>query len=226
MGSHGCLIRRNVNAVDLVVGDVALDPLDLRPHAVQDAARFLRDGLQLLHRQFPGSGDVPLDHELGHYALLSYGHTERVTWRHLGETERRRLEADAPARSWQRPSDQGPMSRNYCWLVGLLLAPRPASRASTMAWYRCSTPILSNTRVMWLRTVFSDNPSKAAICELSKPSAMPSSTARSRGVSSPSGRMLRVGLARAGSARKARTSATSRGHSGSAARGMWFSVSS
>ena len=36
--------------------------------------------------------------------------------------------------------------------VTLLFMPSPASRARTMAWYRCSTPILSNTRVMWLRT--------------------------------------------------------------------------
>src|SRR4051794_40570644 len=64
--AHRLLVRREVHAVDLVVGDVALDPLDLRPHPPQDAAGLLRDGLELLGGQLPGAGDLSLDDELGH----------------------------------------------------------------------------------------------------------------------------------------------------------------
>lgn len=41
-------IRGYVDAVDIVVGDVALDPLNLRSHLSQNATRFLRYGMQLL----------------------------------------------------------------------------------------------------------------------------------------------------------------------------------
>src|SRR5205085_12049626 len=41
--------------------------------------------------------------------------------------------------------------------------PKPESRASTIARPRLSTSSLANTLVRWLRTVFSDRPSVAAI---------------------------------------------------------------
>src|SRR5439155_16839405 len=64
--ADGLLVRRHVHAVDLVVCHVALDPLDLRPHFAQHPAGLLGDRLQLLRRQLPRSGDVPLDHVFGH----------------------------------------------------------------------------------------------------------------------------------------------------------------
>src|SRR6267143_6736129 len=45
---HGVLVRRDVHTVDLVIGDVALEPLDLRAHVLEDPARFLRNRLELL----------------------------------------------------------------------------------------------------------------------------------------------------------------------------------
>src|SRR6266702_7541775 len=41
MLTHQVFTWRDVNTVDLVVGDVALDPLKLRPELLLDAARFL-----------------------------------------------------------------------------------------------------------------------------------------------------------------------------------------
>jgi hypothetical protein len=51
-------VGRDVDAVNFVVGDVALDPLNLRAHSLQDTARLLRNCLQLLFRQFSSSGDL------------------------------------------------------------------------------------------------------------------------------------------------------------------------
>src|SRR3972149_6710426 len=61
---YGVLVRRDVNTVDLVIGDVALEPLDLRAYVLKDPARFLRNRLELLSGQLPGIGDLTLDHEL------------------------------------------------------------------------------------------------------------------------------------------------------------------
>src|SRR5215217_9368232 len=69
--THGRLVRRDVDAVDLVARDVALDPLNLRPHVAQHAARLLRDGLQLLRLQVARAGDFALDEILRHDSLLS-----------------------------------------------------------------------------------------------------------------------------------------------------------
>src|SRR5205823_4293207 len=68
--AHHLLVRRHVDAVDLVAGHVALDPLDLRPEALQDAARLLRDRLQLLRAELAGAGDLTLDEVLRHGGLL------------------------------------------------------------------------------------------------------------------------------------------------------------
>src|SRR5438445_4899182 len=68
--AHHLLVRRHVHAVDLVAGHVALDPLDLRPEALQHAARLLRDRLQLLRAELAGAGDLTLDEVLGHGGLL------------------------------------------------------------------------------------------------------------------------------------------------------------
>src|ERR1700722_5735431 len=66
MGANGGLVRRDVDAVDLVVGDVAVQPLDLGAQLTQHSARRLRDGLQLGGRKLARIGDFALDHVLWH----------------------------------------------------------------------------------------------------------------------------------------------------------------
>src|SRR5689334_14749725 len=66
MLAHRRFVGRLVHAVDAVVGDVAVDPLDLRPHAAEHPARFLRDGLEVRRGELAGAGNVSFDHELGH----------------------------------------------------------------------------------------------------------------------------------------------------------------
>src|ERR1700749_1748738 len=54
--AHGRLVRRDVDAVDLVSRDVTLDPLNLRPHLPQHPAGLLRDALQLFRRHVARAG--------------------------------------------------------------------------------------------------------------------------------------------------------------------------
>src|SRR5207247_2484121 len=53
-------------AVDLVVGDEALLPLDVRPHLVQNGARLVGDALQLFRGQLSRARDLALDYESRH----------------------------------------------------------------------------------------------------------------------------------------------------------------
>jgi hypothetical protein len=46
MPSAAIGVWSNVHAIDFVVGDEALHPLDLWTHVAKDAARFLSDGLK------------------------------------------------------------------------------------------------------------------------------------------------------------------------------------
>src|SRR5262245_51098212 len=62
-------VRRVVDAVDLVGGHVAVDPLHAGSKACEDAAGFLRDLLEFRRAQLAGTGYVPLDHELRHVTL-------------------------------------------------------------------------------------------------------------------------------------------------------------
>src|SRR5271165_5739114 len=50
------LVGCDVDAVDFVLGHVAVDPLNLGTEFAQDAAGGLGDGLQLLWREFSGAG--------------------------------------------------------------------------------------------------------------------------------------------------------------------------
>ena len=70
MHADGSLVRCDVDAIDLVIGDEALQTLDLRAHALQHVTRLLRDCLPLLLRQLAGAGKFTLDHEYGHGRLL------------------------------------------------------------------------------------------------------------------------------------------------------------
>ena len=64
------LARRAVNAVDLVVGDVGMDPLDFRPELAENRAGALRRTLEVGRTQLANSRHFALDHELGHAVLL------------------------------------------------------------------------------------------------------------------------------------------------------------
>ena len=99
--------------------------------------------------------------------------------------------------------------------ASLSARPRPALRASTIACGRFSTSSLAKMLVMWLRTVFSLSCSAAAICALSRPCAMSSSTSRSRAVSARA-RGRSVGASAL--PRNSRTSSTQRGQTALAAR--------
>ena len=59
-----------------------------------------------------------------------------------------------------RPARQRPIQVP---VDGRSMRPKPASRALTMACARLDAPNLSKIAETWLRTVFSDNPARAAI---------------------------------------------------------------
>src|SRR6516225_8028916 len=70
MRAHCGFVWRDIDAIDFVVGDETLKPLDLRPHVLQDTTGLLRDRLQVLLWPLAGTGELTLDHELGHHPLL------------------------------------------------------------------------------------------------------------------------------------------------------------
>src|ERR671915_1119248 len=66
MLAHHRFIGRPIDTIDLVSRDIAVDPLDLRTHLVQDATGFLRDCLQVGGGQLAGAWELALDEELRH----------------------------------------------------------------------------------------------------------------------------------------------------------------
>src|SRR5919106_2233578 len=60
------LVRRDVDAVDDVAGDVAVHPLDARAERVQYFVRFLRDAAELLRPPAAAAGNLTFDDVLGH----------------------------------------------------------------------------------------------------------------------------------------------------------------
>src|SRR3974377_1433098 len=59
-------VRSQIDAVDLVAGDVALEPLDFRAHAFEDGQRFAGDFLKLGIGHVAGTGYFSLDNKLRH----------------------------------------------------------------------------------------------------------------------------------------------------------------
>ena len=59
-------VRRDVDTVNLLIGHVAVDPLNLRSQLAEHAARLLRDGLKLFSRKLPRPRDVTLNQILRH----------------------------------------------------------------------------------------------------------------------------------------------------------------
>ena len=60
------LVGREIHAINLIVGHVAVDPLDRAAHLVQDLQRLQRKVPDLGFRQLPRSGNLALYHELRH----------------------------------------------------------------------------------------------------------------------------------------------------------------
>src|SRR5690349_12056086 len=60
------LVWRTVYAIELVVGDVAVDPLNLRPEFPEHVTRSLRGHLDIFGWQPAYARHLTLDHILGH----------------------------------------------------------------------------------------------------------------------------------------------------------------
>jgi hypothetical protein len=63
------LIGGIVDAVNLVAGDIAVDPLDLGAKGAEHSAGSLGDSLELIGGQLPRAGDLAFDNVLGHGTL-------------------------------------------------------------------------------------------------------------------------------------------------------------
>src|SRR5882762_4791420 len=66
MLANELFVGRDVDAVNLDIGDVAVDPLNLRAELAKNAAGRLGYRLQLLRRHLAGTGDFAFDDVLGH----------------------------------------------------------------------------------------------------------------------------------------------------------------
>src|SRR3989442_12421566 len=64
--AYGLLVGCDVNTIDLVVGHVAMQPLNLRTQLLKHPARCLGDSLQLLRRQLSCAWDFSFDYVLWH----------------------------------------------------------------------------------------------------------------------------------------------------------------
>src|SRR3954454_18394754 len=65
------LVRRTVDAIDLVVRDIGMDPLNLRAEVAEDRTGGLRRHLEVLAAELPGAGHLSLDYELGHVTSIA-----------------------------------------------------------------------------------------------------------------------------------------------------------
>jgi hypothetical protein len=71
------LIGSDIDTVDFVAGDVALNPLNFGTELAQDAAGSLGDGMELLARKVAGTGNFALDDVLGHGTSVEETRTGR-----------------------------------------------------------------------------------------------------------------------------------------------------
>ena len=65
----GRFVRSQVDAVHLVTCDVAMKPLDPRPHFLQNLHRLLRNFPQLCFGETSGSGNFAFNDKFGHGRL-------------------------------------------------------------------------------------------------------------------------------------------------------------
>src|SRR5260370_2361123 len=64
--AYSVLIRSDIDAINLVLGYIAVQPLHLGTKISENAAGFLGDRLQLLWLQISCSWNLPLDHVFWH----------------------------------------------------------------------------------------------------------------------------------------------------------------
>jgi Transcriptional regulatory protein, C terminal len=76
MPAHERLVFGVIHAVQLVLGDVALDPLHARAQTAKNTEGLLRDPLEFDGAELAGTGDIALDHKFRHGCLLV--HRNRV----------------------------------------------------------------------------------------------------------------------------------------------------
>lgn len=69
MFAHELFVRSDVHTVNLVVGDVAMNPLDLWSKFGQYTAGFLRDRVELFRSQFSRSGNFAFNNVFGHVVV-------------------------------------------------------------------------------------------------------------------------------------------------------------
>src|SRR6266566_3977422 len=116
------LVLREVDAIDLVVGHVALHPLDFRAHALQNLARLFRYRLQLARREPPRARQVALDHVLLHCPTS------------LGLRERRLLNGHAEKRQSQSKSQLPDSHMNLRFDRRRLLEGQSLEKPLSPAW--------------------------------------------------------------------------------------------
>ena len=68
---HYLLVRRNVDAINLVLDYVAVQPLDLRSELVQNSAGLLLDGDHLFRRYISDVRNVAFDEVFRHRCFLA-----------------------------------------------------------------------------------------------------------------------------------------------------------
>lgn len=68
MFANGLLIGGVIDAIDRIARNVTVDPLDLRTHAAQHAARLLGEGPQLFGFQVAGTGNLSFNDVFRHGA--------------------------------------------------------------------------------------------------------------------------------------------------------------
>ena len=73
------LVGRNVDAIDLVVSHIAVDPLNGWSQIAQHGAGLLRNSLKLRRRKRSGSRNLAFDDELWHGCDLSQGNVAKCT---------------------------------------------------------------------------------------------------------------------------------------------------
>jgi hypothetical protein len=71
MFADGFFVRRYVYAVPFVGCDVGMEPLNLRTHAYEHVARFLRNFLQLYSGELVGARQVSFDDVFGHSVFIA-----------------------------------------------------------------------------------------------------------------------------------------------------------
>ena len=74
-------VGREVHAVDLVLGDVTMQPLNLRPHVLQCLQRLQRHLADLWFRQRSSARDFAFDYELRHNSKSLTPNTGKIVIR-------------------------------------------------------------------------------------------------------------------------------------------------